>query len=168
MLACGLAIDCDGAATLAILEPGGEGILHTSRLEPPLEKPDAARWIRELANRFAPEPLWIALIDIRWHWLDDLGTLPVRWVHYLDQALCGHYPDDQETPADISREALALARALNADLNDLRLYHEELFNLRLIRDSAQRLTEVLPYTRRLNPFLRDHIGPIRQLDDVPF
>ena len=154
--------------TLAILEPGGAEIIYTSRLDPPLDRDDAARWIRDVANRFAPEPLWIALIDIKWHWLDDLGTLPVRWVHYLDQALCGHYPEEKETPDAISRDTLALARALNADLNDLRLYHEEMFNLRLIRDCAQRLTEVLPHTRRLSPLLRDNIGAIPQPDDVPF
>ena len=167
MLACGLDIAFNGTATLVILDPRGDDIVHISRLGPPLEEAEVARWMRETAKYFAPDPLWVAVVEIRWHWLDDLGTLPVRWVHYLSQALCGHLPNHGETPPDISRDAIALARALNADLRDLRLYHEEMFNLSLIRDCAHRLTELLPRTRRYHPFLRQQLNTTPLTDDVP-
>lgn len=169
MFACGLDINHNGAANLVILDQSGDVVAHTTTLQPPLEAATAARWIRATAQKFAPEPLWIAVADIKWHWIDTLGTLPVRWIHYLSEALSAHMPNSDEFPDSVSRYAVGLARALNADLKDLRLYHEEMFYLSFLRDCAQKLTEIIPRMRRFHPFLRSQLAtPLPEDDQVPF
>lgn len=149
MLVCGLELNPYGpmGANLVVLDPNGMDIAHTSKIEPPFKLNALTKWLRSEARRFAPDPLWVAVADIDRGWLDALGTAPVRWIHYATDAMCGYMPNSDEVPDGVSREALALARALTSDLADLRLYHQEMFYLSLIRDSAQRLTELLPRTR---------------------
>ena len=170
MLVCGLDIDHSGAASLVILEPDGGNIIHTSKLDPPVKATVTATWLLEIEREF-PEPLWIAICDIKWHWLDTLGSLPVRWIHYATRVVREHMPDPSEyLEDDASRGAVALARALSHDLNDLRVYDQEMLYLSFIRNCAQTLTEILPRTQRFHPFLRSQLGSttVQDDDDVPF
>lgn len=164
MLTCGLDIGEYGA-TLVILEPWSDRVANTFHLDAPVHRAPAKRWICEQAGRYAPESLWIAVADIKWHWLDDLGSLPVRWIHYLISALYPHLPSAQVVPVQTSRYAIALARALHADLNDIQAFHEEMFYLSHLQDCAKRLMEIVPRTRRFHAFLREHL---KLSDTTPF
>ena len=137
MIVCGVHVSYDTTG-IVTLEPFDGAIAQAHTFHGRFDLERIASFLAELAHQHHPQQLWIAISDWSTYVMDQLPTQRFRWVYYPVSAVGRYFPDEDELPPEAEPHAVALARALQADLDDVRRFHEEMLYLSFLRDAVTR------------------------------